>query len=418
MDALKQRASTAGSQSGARFPDCSPALQADLSALLAAAPGATMRLPFVFPSTGRAGPLLPLFVLGDSHSLTLQGQWMQLLLPRRDCVVWSQLRSMLVVGLKAWHVGLVHTQEEQQRGKQQSLLDSQPAAASASSSASSPLQFPALHPTSILQHHASLIPPGATVLLVAGEIDCRSDEGVAAAVAKGRYPSLDAALSATVDAYLAGARTLARRHRWGQVLLHPVVPPFLKGNKARVAARGWKDLDKVGARAQLIADFNARLAHKVEQMQKQREEEGDEHDGTPPFFFLDFFADLCLGLPTTVRPRVTDNVAAAMAALRVKAAAASSSAAAASDSAAAAASSSSIDSASSSAGAVAAADSVAAPSAPSARFLLHADFTLEGMHLNNKILYLVEREVTRVLEHTGVGVPGPREQTQCEETRG
>jgi hypothetical protein len=347
----------------------SPALQREVGAMLAAAPGATMTLPFsAGPSAPPAAAAAPqtLFVLGDSHALTLHSQWLFLLYQRAQRCQWRQMRTFLVVGLKAWHVGLVAVAAARD-AKAAEAAGAAPADTAAATAAAVPAVTDAavaMHQSSVLQRYAALVPAGSTVLLVAGEIDCRSDEGIATAVAKGKHDSTATALRQTVSAYLQGALCLARRHRWARVLVHPVTPPFVRGNKARVASRGWKDLSKVYARAQLIADFNAEIARQIAEMDAAAAVADcaatADRDGpprpAPRFQFLDFFAHLCNGSGNGARPTWAKKGATA-----------------------------------GSAGA--GPDAAGAVADDPSRFLLHADYTLEGMHLNTKYLNRIEGEM-------------------------
>jgi hypothetical protein len=95
-------------------------------------------------------------------------------------------------------------------------------------------------------------------------------------------------------------------------------------------------MEKVQGRAQLIADFNTELAAQVRQLQ---------HSGaaapSPRMAYLDFFADLCKGSDNSAR---------------------------------------------------------ATHSGPGRAFMLHADYTLEGMHLNTKYIPFIEREMEKALD--------------------
>jgi len=65
------------------------------------------------------------------------------------------------------------------------------------------------------------VPAGADIVFVLGEIDCR--EGVITAVQKGKYPSVEAALTSTVTLYLELVKEVRKRMpRIGRIFLHPV----------------------------------------------------------------------------------------------------------------------------------------------------------------------------------------------------
>lgn len=362
----------------------SPALQAELSAMLSAAPCATMSLPI--PAT--AAPPTTLFVLGDSHSLSLHGQWLCTLIDdpavpvHHQRLQWMQVRTQLIVGLKAWHVGQV-------RSEGAVSVDASAASSSASASAVPPLAL--THQASVLQSCARLVPAGSTVLLVAGEIDCRSDEGMCEAVAKGRYACLADAIRATVTRFVSGARTLAALHRWRRVLIHPVCPPFVRGNRSRLAQRGWKDLTKVNARAIMIRDYNKELKAQIEAIDAERADAAPDVSGSASrpsarFHYLDFYNDLCVGdsgaAVTSASARQPGqgnrkNPSARSAAVSAGAAASSPSASVPPP----------------------APVSVPPPSSDDdgGRYLLRAEFTLEGMHLNAKYAPQIEREIERAI---------------------
>jgi len=132
------------------------------------------------PSEAERKALKPIYVLGDSHTLSLA--W-------RAIGTDSVGIPVLVTGLKCWHL--------------RAASDFYPKAQ--------------LHRLA-----ATKIPRGATVLVVLGEIDCR--EGILDAVAKCRYDSIDEGQRATVAVYVAKLLELKKAHGWATVHVHPVNP--------------------------------------------------------------------------------------------------------------------------------------------------------------------------------------------------
>ena len=365
----------------------SAALQSELNAMLSAAPCGMMSVPI----SATATPPVTLFVLGDSHSLTLHGQWLCTLIDdpavpaQHQRLQWMQARTQLIVGLKAWHVGQVKAEGSDTL-----------AGTSAASVSGAPLARPAIAPqSSALQSYARLVPAGSTVLLVAGEIDCRSDEGMCEAVAKGRYPSLADAIRATVTGVVRGARILAGKHGWRRVLIHPVCPPFVRGNRSRLAQRGWKDLSKVNARALMIRDYNTELKSQIEAIaaegadgaNRPSAEAASTSDSAPAarFHYLNFYDDLCVGDSAVVVDASSRQPGQGNRKNPTARSVAEPSAAAAS-----APPSAPVPSR----GPL----SVAPPSVEDGgRYLLRAEFTLEGMHLNAKYAPQLEREIERAI---------------------
>ena len=284
----------------------------------------------------------PFFILGDSHSVTLHSQLLNLLLPHRQELHWYQLRSYLIVGLKAWHIGEIG------RSNSLQLLDRS-------------------HPSSILQHYARLIPPfGSRVMIIAGEIDCRSEEGIMAAVARGKYSSIREGIHDTVKHFLDGLTNLARQYpNWNGIYIHPVSPPFLRGHKIKVAqtrrgvsraidqnenslrpiVSGMSDgtfsssspiassLVRVHTRALLIRDYNAELRR---QMLKLVDPTSSSLSSQCRIHLLDFYSHLCTHLP----------------------------------------------------------DESTFTEPP----LLRSDFTLEGMHLNTRYVPYIEKELEGIID--------------------
>jgi len=146
--------------------------------------------------------LAPLFVLGDSHSLS----------PAWRTVHWGDaprlLVPALVTGLKAWH-----------------LRDGSDF-------------FPKANFESVVK----ALPDGADVIVAFGEIDCR--EGLLVAVERAKYADLPEAISTVVGIYVNVLRKLAARRRF-RLMIHPV-PPVLNETRA------------------VVVQFNAALRRAVE----------------------------------------------------------------------------------------------------------------------------------------------------------
>jgi len=290
--------------------------------------------------------LSPLFVLGDSHSLPLHSRWLCCFDAAQQRLNWIQMRSKVIVGLKAWHVGMAG-QEVETRAPvrlQHTHAHNQPNTSHASADSVSSH----LHPARILLAYAPHIPRGSTVLLVAGEIDCRNDEGILEAVRKGKFSSQRAAIHTTIERYLDGVERLAQQYGWLRVFIHPVTPPYLAGNKKRNATKGWKDFNvenqrqrtrqhtyantktntstndidvdvagsmtipsllyRVYQRARLIQEFNVELRRQVDQrrcnkgegkgekekgMEMENENENAGSRNRCPIELLDFYSQLC-----------------------------------------------------------------------------------------------------------------------------
>jgi hypothetical protein len=137
-----------------------------------------------------------LFVIGDSHCLTLAWRTIQCFNEAENSLKVSShvFRPLLISGLKAFHL---HPRF-----------------------ANSPL-------FSALRSHMERLKAGGvfSCLLTAGEIDCRMDEGIAVALAKGKHPSLETAVRETVRAFVEGLQALCEELDFGCVYVHPVPPP-------------------------------------------------------------------------------------------------------------------------------------------------------------------------------------------------
>lgn len=122
----------------------------------------------------------PIYVVGDSHTLTLGWQTVTAAAPH-------VFRPYLVTGIKIWH-----------------LRDES-----------------SFYPKANFWNIVKSIPKGSTVLLIIGEIDCR--EGIIDAVQKCRYESLEEGVREVLAIY---KRILARlqKERGLRLLVHPAAP--------------------------------------------------------------------------------------------------------------------------------------------------------------------------------------------------
>eukprot|EP01032_Pedospumella_encystans_P026298 gene26298-29707_t len=142
------------------------------------------------PSVLRAAAQLPIYVLGDSHSvspawsvLSVRGE-ARLLVPR------------LATGVKHWHL----------RAESD------------------------FYPRAHFQNMVASIPPGSEVILNIGEIDCR--EGILLAVERDYYATFDEAVQQTLNVFLPVLRDLVAVHKL-RVYVHPI-PPVLDVTRAIV----------------------------------------------------------------------------------------------------------------------------------------------------------------------------------------
>ena len=145
------------------------------------------------PSPHTAGAP-PLFVIGDSHVLSTA--WCEVRFRGQPHV----LTPRLATGLQAFHLREGH----------------------------------AFLTVSNVEECFRSLPEGtAEALWVVGEIDCR--EGIPGAVRKGKYASLEAAVAATVEVYIAAVKRLSDRYG---VTLYPVsvCPPCNPAYKDRIQA--------------------------------------------------------------------------------------------------------------------------------------------------------------------------------------
>lgn len=102
-----------------------------------------------------------------------------------------------------------------------------------------------------------IVPPGAVVLFVLGEIDCR--EGILVAVEKLRYRDVEEGIERTVRHFIDAAIAIVRERNYTAAFVHPI-PPVLDETRCIVRA------------------YNARLRYHVDQ--------------TPELRWLDFFEGL------------------------------------------------------------------------------------------------------------------------------
>jgi hypothetical protein len=129
----------------------------------------------------------PIFAVGESHVLPLS--WRKVLYRGAEHLLVPRLAQ----GCKAYHAG------REARGRE----------------------------ASILNRHVDSVPDGSVVLMVLGEIDCRDNEGICKAVDELKYPTVQAAVEATVRGYLDYVHGVALG-RGIQFMLLTVRPPFPK----------------------------------------------------------------------------------------------------------------------------------------------------------------------------------------------
>lgn len=144
----------------------------------------------------------PIFVLGESHSLSIVWQFLNI---GGHCY---QLQPAFVMGLKAFHFAPsnAHYVSHTLRARIQSL------------------------------------PYHSLVMVQCGEIDCRLIGGLTLAVRKGKYQSLAEAVASTARQFVDGiiGMCVARRCH---VLVCPVRPPPLKKRKVKKSYR-WEEIKK------------------------------------------------------------------------------------------------------------------------------------------------------------------------------
>jgi hypothetical protein len=154
-----------------------------------------------------------IFAIGDSHVLSLAWQTIRIQFEGKDC--FRTLIPCPITGLKAWHT---------RRG------------------------------TKFFTHynlHLCLrrLPPSCrTIILSAGEIDCR--EGIGGSLLEGYYKSCDDAVENTIQEFLANLNSVADEYNL-QILIMPVAPHAYRSEKngkslgrgqRRQRMRLWNDL--------------------------------------------------------------------------------------------------------------------------------------------------------------------------------
>lgn len=136
------------------------------------------------PQAPSERPSGSIYVVGDSH--VLSSAWQTVALPQGDGLGRQVLVPCLVTGAKIWHL-----QEK--------------------STFYTKFNF---------WERVTSLPPGAPAIFLLGEIDCR--EGVLKAVQKGRHASVESALSAVADLYVALLREVRKRLPRNPLFVHPV----------------------------------------------------------------------------------------------------------------------------------------------------------------------------------------------------
>lgn len=106
----------------------------------------------------------------------------------------------------------------------------------------------------VVRDGRNVVPEGATVVFVLGEIDCR--EGILVAVQKLRYESIDEGIDATIAHFIAAARDVVKSRKYEAAFVHPI-PPVLDETRP------------------VVIKYNARLEYHVKR--------------TPELTWLDFF---------------------------------------------------------------------------------------------------------------------------------
>jgi hypothetical protein len=124
-------------------------------------------------ATAQTTDSAPLFVVGDSHSLSAHGLHVQ----HADQLRYMQTR--LVKGCKQWHLGNAKANEFKR-------------------------QF---------AHILNSLPESSTVLLTVGEIDCRQNEGLFPAWKKANDKPLQDMVNQTVDGFLSHVTNVAKSGR-------------------------------------------------------------------------------------------------------------------------------------------------------------------------------------------------------------
>eukprot|EP00930_Biecheleria_cincta_P062822 TRINITY_DN4826_c0_g3_i1.p1 TRINITY_DN4826_c0_g3~~TRINITY_DN4826_c0_g3_i1.p1 ORF type:complete len:1022 (+),score=206.77 TRINITY_DN4826_c0_g3_i1:68-3133(+) len=146
----------------------------------------------ILQSTTPAAPprgvqsLSPIYVVGDSHVLPCAWQTVDLRKAEDESSTCHVLIPNIVTGAKVWHL--------REKSK--------------------------FYTKAAFWDKISSLPPGAPVILILGEIDCR--EGILRAVQKGKHNGVEAALQAVVDTYLALLQQVRKKLPSSEIFLHPV----------------------------------------------------------------------------------------------------------------------------------------------------------------------------------------------------
>lgn len=87
-----------------------------------------------------------------------------------------------------------------------------------------------IHETNILYNQLTTIPQNSIVLLIYGEIDCRLNEGISDALKKNKYNNIVECIESTINNYLQSLEIIAISKSL-HLYICPVRPPFLKKSK-------------------------------------------------------------------------------------------------------------------------------------------------------------------------------------------
>lgn len=134
-----------------------------------------------------------IYLLGESHILPLSWQYINIKNMK------YQLKPYFVPGLKAYHFSI-----------NANIYNT--------------------HEASILHNQLKMIPQNSIVLLICGEIDCRSNEGILDAVKKKKYSTVINCIESTINSYLESLEKIAKFKKL-HIFICPVRPPFLKKSK-------------------------------------------------------------------------------------------------------------------------------------------------------------------------------------------
>ncbi len=157
-----------------------------------------------------ASQVRPLYVIGESHSLSAHGARIVYRNQEMRCTAeW-------IIGCKQWHLG--NAQPNKYKHKFNAIM--------------------------------ARLPGNSVVLLTIGEIDCRHDEGMIKAAQKNPHKPINEILQATVDAYVQYVVAVNAQHGHQVIVCGVPAPNKSLGQFAGV------DLAR---QASLIRDFNARL---------------------------------------------------------------------------------------------------------------------------------------------------------------